>query len=212
MQYQELDETDTEAFEADALEFGTEQETGSPFSEVEELELAAELLGVSGEAELESLFGKLKQKTCKTLRRYLSSPVARTILITLKRVIKHCGLGVALKQLALSAPLSREPAAAPGQALGLELEGLSPEDQELEVAKQLVRFAGAAISNATKSSPSAPPAEVAREALVKAAQRFAPGLARVVAGGPSAKADCACHRAASGQWERHGHAIILHGL
>lgn len=44
-----------------------------------------------------------------------------------------------------------------GSALGLELEGLSPEDREFEAAKQFVRFAGQTVSNARQADPRAEP-------------------------------------------------------
>ncbi|NRR31192.1 hypothetical protein HSX11_13470 [Oxalobacteraceae bacterium] len=56
--------------------------------------------------------------------------------------------------------------------LGLELEGLSPEDKEFEVAQQFVRFAQDAIRR-TAAAPGA-----AQAALVQAARHHAPGLLR----------------------------------
>ncbi len=50
--------------------------------------------------------------------------------------------------------ISRKLASAAGRMFGLELEGLSVEDREFEVARRLVRFA----LTATKNALSAPPA------------------------------------------------------
>ena len=47
-----------------------------------------------------------------------------------------------------------------GGAFGLELEGLSAEDQEFEVARRFVEFAGEAATNAAMSPPNANPDEV----------------------------------------------------
>ena len=49
-------------------------------------------------------------------------------------------------------------ASAAGSMFGLELEGLSYEDQEFEVAKQVVRLGGAAANIAAQAPQSAPPA------------------------------------------------------
>ena len=68
-------------------------------------------------------------------------------------------------------------AAAAGNLFGLELEGMSPEDQEFEVARRFVRFAGAAARNARRSRNP-------RAALTAAARRFAPGFLRRRRPGP----------------------------
>ena len=70
------------------------------------------------------------------------------------------------------------------QIFGLELEGMSPEDQEFELAREFVRFAGSAVQNAAEMPPNTPPQEAARAAAVAAAQQHAPGLLR--AAGPAA--------------------------
>lgn len=75
---------------------------------------------------------------------------------------------------ALPRPMRARPAA--GRLLGIELEGLSPEDQVLEVARRLVRLAASAAARAGRPPPDAPPAQAARAALRAAARRWAPGL------------------------------------
>ena len=60
--------------------------------------------------------------------------------------------------------------------MGLELEGLSPEDSEFAAAKQYVRFAGAAVKNAHDAGPTGDPAKQAREAAMEAARLHAPGF------------------------------------
>ena len=62
-----------------------------------------------------------------------------------------------------------------GSRLGLELEGLSREDQEFQIARRLVRFVEAALRGAVRvAEPD--PEEAARRALAAAAARLAPGL------------------------------------
>ncbi|MEP9379137.1 hypothetical protein ABLE91_20660 [Aquabacter sp. CN5-332] len=62
-----------------------------------------------------------------------------------------------------------------GSRLGLELEGLSHEDQEFQVARRLVRFVEAALRGAARAADPDPEA-AARRALAAAAARLAPGL------------------------------------
>jgi hypothetical protein len=89
-----------------------------------------------------------------------------------------------------------------GQALGLELEGLSAEDREFETARQFVRFAGEAVKNALDAPPAADPAGVAQAAAVEASRIHAPGL---LPGQPSS-------RSRSGRWIRRGGKIVLFGV
>jgi hypothetical protein len=94
------------------------------------------------------------------------------------------------------------------QMLGLELEGLSGEDQEFEVAKQMVRVAGTAAANAAATSQTLPPVPAAKQAVAHAARAHAPGLL----GRPErGKTECTCH-ASAGRWQRRGREIILDGL
>src|SRR4029077_13938322 len=70
-----------------------------------------------------------------------------------------------------------------GSLLGLELEGLSPQDQEFEAARQFVRFASAATKHAAAAPRNVAPQTAARAAAVAAAQHHAPGLARALVTG-----------------------------
>jgi hypothetical protein len=63
-----------------------------------------------------------------------------------------------------------------GSRLGLELEGLSREDLEFQIARRLVRFVEAALRGAARTAEPDPDA-AARRALAAAAARLAPGLA-----------------------------------
>jgi hypothetical protein len=99
-------------------------------------------------------------------------------------------------------------ASAAGRLVGLELEGLSPEDQEFEVAKRVVRLAGAATKKAATAERKMPPQAAAKAAVVAAAKKHAPGLLRpatpTMMSGPGAKR--------SGRWIRRGANIVLMGL
>jgi hypothetical protein len=59
---------------------------------------------------------------------------------------------------------------------GLELEGLSPEDAEFELAKRFVCLAATAVRHITASPPSAQAETVALRTVARAARDEAPGL------------------------------------
>lgn len=82
------------------------------------------------------------------------------------------GLDGVLPQLA-ERVLSAGPAAA--RMLGMELEGLSGEDRELETARQFMRFAGLAARRARQAARG-DPRQLRRAALNLAARQYAPGL------------------------------------
>jgi hypothetical protein len=69
-------------------------------------------------------------------------------------------------------------AAATGEIFGIETEGLSGADQEFEVMRRFVRFAGAAAGRAARAPRGVNPRAIARSALVRAARRLAPGILR----------------------------------
>ena len=95
-----------------------------------------------------------------------------------------------------------------GSALGLELEGLSPEDREFEATKQFVRFAGQAVKNALEAPPGTDPNASAHAAIMAAAAEHAPGLVNGQASkgsGPDGH-----NRPRTGRWiRRHGKIVIL---
>jgi hypothetical protein len=66
-------------------------------------------------------------------------------------------------------------ARAKGRFFGIELEGLSPEDQEFETAKAFVRFAGEATRLAASAADALPAVNVAHAAALQSARRNAPG-------------------------------------
>jgi hypothetical protein len=191
-------------------------ETGfeGPFSEAEEMELATELLEIGSEAELEQFIGKLISRAGRFLTR---SPFGRAIGGALKSVARVAlpAAGAALGSIVpgVGTAIGGTLASAAGRALGLELEGLSPEDREFEVARRFVRLAGDTAMNAAAAPPGTPPQVVAQNALAAAAQKHAPGL---VPGGfpggfpggrPGGRG-----RAARGVWTRRGQTIVLHGV
>jgi len=182
---------------------------GSVFREAEEMELASELLNVRDERELDQFLGSLISSVGNALKRVIPAPVVNALGGVLKGAT-HAAIplaGGALGSLVggpLGATIGSKLASVAGSALGLELEGLSPEDSEFEAARQFVRFAGDAAQNAVLS-PSPNPVDAAQAATLAAARRFAPGLI-----------DCRAdfvrhkhHRHRRGRWVRRGPNIIV---
>jgi hypothetical protein len=199
-------------------EYGQETETygeyaqESPFSEAEEMELAAELLTVQSEVELEQFLGKLIKKAGG----FLKSGVGRQLTGALRGIAKKAlpVLGGAAGNFLLpgvGGAIGSKLASAAGNMFGLELEGLSYEDQEFEVAKQVVRLGGAAANNAAQAPPTAPPAQAAQAALTSAAQQFAPGLLRPGAGPSGMQQRRRCRHRNTGRWVRSRNGIVLLG-
>jgi hypothetical protein len=71
--------------------------------------------------------------------------------------------------------VSGDGAARASRFFGIELEGLSPEDQEFEAARRFIQLVEAAAGHASAASPRVPPAVAAWLAATLAAKRFAPG-------------------------------------
>jgi hypothetical protein len=206
-------------FAGESGEFGQELETygeynqESPFSEAEEMELAAELLTVQSEVELEQFLGKLIKKAGG----FLKSGIGRQLTGALKGIAKTAlpALGAAAGNFILpgvGGAIGGKLASAAGGMFGLELEGLSYEDQEFEVAKQVVRLGGAAATTAAQTPPNAPPAQAAQAALTSAAQQFAPGLLRPGTSPSGMQQRRRCRHSNTGRWVRRGHEIVLLGI
>ena len=196
-------------FESDGL---MDSEADSPFTEAEEMELAAELLAVSDDQELDYFLGNVFKKIGRGVRSIARSPVGKFLGKSLRAVAKKALpiAGGALGNLiapGVGGAIGSRLAGAAGRAFGLELEGLSPEDQEFEIARRVVRLAGTAAQKAASAPASMPPQRAASSALAAAARRHAPGLLRggsfspVVSGGSR-----------TGRWIRRGRKIIVLGV
>ena len=147
-----------------------------------ELELAAELLAVTNEQELDRFLGDLIGKFAGgAVGAIARSPLGRAIGKNLKGVIKSAlpiagGAFGTMVGGPLGASIGSGLATMAGRAFGLELEGLSHEDQEFEAAKRFVRFASDAVRNAASASPLDDPGAAAQAAIAAAARQSAPGL------------------------------------
>ncbi len=170
------------------MEYETDYEFGGEFEyvdmegvldEAEGMTLAAELLGVTDEAELDQFFGKLFKKTGSKVGQFIKSPTGHALKGILKSIAQKAlpMLGIAIGGPAGGA-LASQLVATGSEIYGMELEGLSEEDQEFEMAKQLVRFASTAAEIAADSPPNIESKVAAKSAAVTSAKQHAPGLLR----------------------------------
>jgi uncharacterized protein (DUF697 family) len=204
----EMEAWDGGEFEYEEQE--SDEEEMGVFDEAEEMDLAAELLSVSDDAELEQFLGKLIKRAGRAARRIVRSPTGRALGGILKGAAKKAVpvvgrvLGTVAGGPAGGAAGSRLASSA-GRVFGLELEGLSPEDQEFEVARRFVRFSGEAAKNAAEVPPDVDPGTAAKAATVAAARKHAPGLVRPRPGATTGEQGSG----RSGRWVRRGRKIVL---
>ncbi|HEU0034196.1 MAG TPA: hypothetical protein VFQ53_26390 [Kofleriaceae bacterium] len=218
----DLDRSDL-VFESDGFDAGLEELDDSElepdasegvFDGIEQSELAGELLGVTSDNELDHFLGSLIKNAARKLGP-IGGGLAKNLGGLLKGAIKTSLPTLAtVAGGALGGPAGAMIAsrATPylSSMLGMELEGLSAEDQEFEAAKQLVRLAGSAIEKAVNAAGNGgSPGDVARQAVIDAARQYAPGLVqsagRAVAGRNGG-------RAQSGTWYRRGNRIVIVGV
>lgn len=205
-------------------------ESEIPFDEVEEMGLAAELLEVTDEAGLDQFLGKLLKTATRAVGRGLSSSLGGTLGGYLKGAIKKALPSTGLLAPGAGGDIGRRLASQAGRYFGVELEGLSAEDGEYEIARRLVRFGGAAARQAAEMVASVARfgtgggklAQTARDAVLSAARQHAPGFIRAGADlirdhGAAAVSPCGCgtHHTArdqGGSWIRQGSEIHLLGV
>lgn len=205
----DLDRTLLEVSPAGAGYAGEAGQAEGPLSEAQEMELASRLLEAETEGELEQFLGDvvgtvggalgraLPPATGKAITRSLTSAVRQALPAVGRAVGGWAGPG--------GADIGAQLADQAGQLLGLELEGLSAEDRELEASRQLVRLASAATEHAASAPHGAEPSAVAHQAVADAAQQYAPGLLRRLPG----RSGLVWPR--SGRWVRQGQTITLYG-
>ncbi|MCI0376772.1 MAG: hypothetical protein L0215_04130 [Gemmataceae bacterium] len=201
----------------------------SPLSQQDETDLAAELLAVSEDAELDQFLGSLFSRVGRAVGGFVSSPIGRSLGGVLKGVAKQGlpSLGGALGSFipGIGSALGTSLGTAASNLFEVPLEGETPEDQEFDWARRFVRLAGSAAKSAIGLPPNIDPRAAAKAALSAAARRFAPGLLSllgevgaaptavrpgVAAMGPGMAA--AGRPGHSGRWIRRGKRIILLGV
>jgi hypothetical protein len=217
----DIDRTQLEAswetgeFESGDYEFEGMSAEGTPFNEMEEMELASQLLEVSDEAELDQFLGSLFKKASRAVGSFLKGPIGKQLGGLIKPLVKQAlpmvggALGSLIPIPGVGTALGAQAGSAAANMFEMELEGMSAEDQEFEVARRIVRLAGEAAQQAAQTPPTVPPPDAAKSALVAAAQQHAPGLLRQ----PSSNAgQYGRKHQHSGRWVRRGHTIVLYGL
>jgi len=215
-------QSETELFESGALEAEqfefAQTETGEVFGETEQTELASEFLEITNEAGLDRFLGTLIRRAGQAVGRFVRSPEGRAIGGILKGAAKHVlpAIGSNVGQYfggEKGVRFGEQIASTASQAFGLELEGLSAEDREFEVARRYVNFAGEAVKNLALTPPSSDPRAAANAAVVSAARTHAPGLLRPDSlMGREPGAPSPFPRSPSGRWVRRGRKIVLYGI
>lgn len=172
---------------------------GSVFGESDEMALASELLEVQDEAALDRYLRRLVSRAAILGARPAAPQVAPMLVVELRRVIWPMFAGHRTRAAGLVARRTQDPVVQAARLFGLELEGLSPEDQEFALAQQVVRFAGNAANQvASPAASRGNPRVQARQAVERAARQHAPGLL------PRMK-----QPALEGTWRRVGGQIVV---
>ncbi|WP_454624708.1 hypothetical protein [Bradyrhizobium cenepequi] len=202
-----------EMFESEQFEWSGEA-AGEVVGEDELMELAAELLEVRDEQELDRFLGNVFKK----VKAFANSSAGKAVGGMLKGVLKKAlpiagGVAGTFFGGPVGASIGSKLGSMAGNLFELELEGLSQEDREFEAAKQFARFATEAVKNAA-SAPGGNPVAIARQAIARAAQRHAPGLLNSSASTMSSVSPASAQfggggRPRTGRWRRIGPNRII---
>ena len=203
-------EPETEA-DFEAAIFGEAEgdfEGSYEISEEEEIDLAAELLAVTDDRELDQFLGGLLKKAKGAigsgLKKYLK-PLA-------KKLIPIAGTAVGgFFGGPLGAKIGGKVGSFATNLFEVDFESMDSEAQDMEVARSFVRLANAAAQNAATAGRTADPNAAARNALVRAAKTHAPGLLKNRGGAGSANVT-ATSDPNSGRWIRRQGRIVLLGV
>jgi hypothetical protein len=165
----------------ETYEYEQESEYGELGGEYE-TELAAELLEINNEQELEQFLGDI----VKSVGSFIKGPVGQAVGGVLKQVAKTAlpAVGGALGSFVapgIGTAIGSQLGSMAGSALGeYEVAG----EQEFEVAKKVVQLAQAAGQHAATAPPDMPPQAVAEQAVARAAKQVMPGIRLDGGGGP----------------------------
>jgi hypothetical protein len=200
-------EADAGEFESNSFKFESDYEyegsNGAAFEslidEVEEMELAAELLAVSSEQELDQFLGNFFKRAWRGIKK-IGRPLGGILKGIAKKALPFVGgaLGSFIPIPGVGTALGTALGGAASKLLEVDLEGMSPEDQEFELARRFVRLASSAAANAANTPPGADLNAAALAAVRNAANQL---------GRPERRH----HRKQSGRWLRRGNAIVLVG-
>jgi hypothetical protein len=192
-------------------------------TEVQEMELAAQFLELTGEAELEEflrdLWRSVKAATGDAARSAYNSDLSQNTVIPalmkaapiVARVAANVvepGSGAAAAD--RTTVLADRAKVLADQWLRQELEGLSGEDREFEIARRYIRFAIDALQRALQA-PRVQQQVAAEVAVSEAAREHLPGLVPLV---PELVSNALSVRGSngdgrSGRWVRQGSSIVI---
>src|SRR5919199_3545936 len=170
-------------------------EAESPLHEVEEMELASELLEITNEEELEEFLGGLFKTVAKAAGGLIRSPIGQALMPILKDAAKQAlpivgGAVGTMFAPGVGTALGSKLGSMAGNLFEMEFEGMDHEQAEFEAARRYVQLAASTAQHAATAPPNVPPAVAAQQAIAAAAQRYAPGLLRILGygfngGGPA---------------------------
>jgi hypothetical protein len=168
----EAEDAGPPSLEGEYFELGSEAQP--VFTEMELEALAAELLSVSSEAEMDQFLGKVFKKIGRAAGKGLKSlgrglkALAPAVLPILGRVAGTFLGGPA------GAMIGSKLGSLAGKVVkALEVEGFEVDGQEFEVAKRFVEFAGLSAQNLAASPPGADESAAATGAMARAAGQLA---------------------------------------
>ena len=214
----DLDRQQLEQYEQEGL-LG-EYELGE-MTEAQELELASELLEIASEEELEEFLGDVWKRVSAGAKSAYNSDLAQKYVIP--TVMRYAPVAVDAAAQAILPPgvdvdafrrtqqLLQMGKAKLDATYGKELEGLSAEDREFEIARSYVRFAIEALRRALQTPPRVPKPVAAQIAVREAARQHAPGLVANVPApaGTTPLGNGSNGAMPSGRWVRQGSSIVI---
>jgi len=234
----QLETPEMEAFEAEGYE--SESYGEASLNEVEEMELAAELLEVTDEAELDQFLGNLFKKIKKGAGGLLK-PLGGVLKGIAKKALPLAGgaLGSLIPIPGVGTALGTALGSAASNVLEAELEGLNEEDREFEKARRFVRLAHGAARRVAKTPPNVNPRAAILKAIKAALREQQSKISNDAGGGADGSggsgmggssghegseefefedgmgdraASSGSSRRSSGRWVRRGGKIVLLGV
>lgn len=188
------------AGEFEVLDFGAGR-ASRPFREDEELALAMELLEVSSEAELDRFLGKMFRSVWRGVKKAgsaigkIAKPLAGALKAVAKTALPFVGgaLGSFIPIPGVGTAIGTAVGGALSKALEMEMQGMPPDQREVDMARRFVRLAADAAGAAAQGEGS--PQQI-RAALIDALRR-------------QAGAQHTQEEGESGTWRRRGERIVL---
>jgi hypothetical protein len=190
-------------------------ELGTQLSEAQEMALAAEVLEISSEEELGQFLKGLWDRTASTTGAAWRSDAVQKDLLPAVRKVAKVALPIVTKAITdryapgWGTTAGAAMALTAGQLLEAELEGLSGEDREFEIARSFVRFTDDAMQRAARAPAHVPSPAVAEVAISQSVGEHLPGLVPFLPQLLSDEPDSGEPNGASGRWVRQGSSIVI---